>query len=160
MTDADGLRLAYLAATKSPDPSTQNGAVLFPVRGPRVEGWTSNLYPVSDHTLNDKDEKYKHVEHAERNVIFKAAKLGVCTDGATMYCPWAPCIECARAIIGSGIVRLVTHDAPWHARNDHWVANVEVARQMLSRGGVQLDRISYALDAGITIRFKGERVEV
>lgn len=41
--------------------------------------------------------------HAEANAIFFAARSGVKTEGAYMYCTTAPCLNCAKAIIQSGI---------------------------------------------------------
>jgi len=53
--------------------------------------------------------KYRWTEHAERNAIFSAARMGVSIVGATMYLPWFPCAECARAIVQSGIGALVAY---------------------------------------------------
>lgn len=51
--------------------------------------------------------KYLYTEHAERNAIYSAAKNGIILAGCTMYLMWFPCADCARAIIQSGIVRVV-----------------------------------------------------
>ena len=54
--------------------------------------------------------KYFWVEHAERIAIYKAAKNGICLDGATAYINYSPdsiCTDCVRALIQSGIVRFV-----------------------------------------------------
>ena len=48
--------------------------------------------------------------HAEQNAIIQAAKLGVCIDGATLYCTHQPCVICAKMIINSGIKRIVYKD--------------------------------------------------
>lgn len=45
--------------------------------------------------------------HAEQNAIIQAAKLGVCVEGATIYCTHQPCAICAKMIINSGISRVV-----------------------------------------------------
>jgi len=45
--------------------------------------------------------------HAEANSIAYAAKTGVATDGATMYCTHSPCNDCAKLIINAGIKRVV-----------------------------------------------------
>lgn len=45
--------------------------------------------------------------HAEQNAIIQSAYLGVSTKGATMYSTTAPCNQCAKMIINSGIVRIV-----------------------------------------------------
>ena len=47
------------------------------------------------------------VVHAEINAILFAAKHGNATNGCTMYLTLSPCIECAKAIIQAGIVRVI-----------------------------------------------------
>jgi dCMP deaminase len=47
------------------------------------------------------------IEHAERAVLFKAFIQHVEIAGATMYCTRFPCSACSRALIWSGITRLV-----------------------------------------------------
>ena len=48
-----------------------------------------------------------YVLHAEANAITKLAKSTNNGDGATLYITAAPCIECAKLIIQSGIRRVV-----------------------------------------------------
>ena len=48
-----------------------------------------------------------YVLHAEANAITKVARSGNSSDGATLYVTASPCIECAKLIIQSGIVRVV-----------------------------------------------------
>jgi len=57
----------------------------------------------SDGTLHTKRE----VIHAEINAVSKAAKLGISTANSTLYCNICPCIECAKLIIQSGIVKVI-----------------------------------------------------
>lgn len=45
--------------------------------------------------------------HAEQNAIVQAARNGVSTDGATIYCTTQPCIICAKMIINAGIERVI-----------------------------------------------------
>lgn len=45
--------------------------------------------------------------HAETNAIIQAALHGVSTRGATCYVTHFPCINCSKALINAGIVRLV-----------------------------------------------------
>ncbi len=45
--------------------------------------------------------------HAETNAIIQAALHGVSTKGATCYVTHFPCINCTKALINAGIVRLV-----------------------------------------------------
>ncbi len=48
-----------------------------------------------------------YVLHAEANAITKVARSGNSSEGATLYVTASPCIECAKLIIQSGIVRVV-----------------------------------------------------
>jgi dCMP deaminase len=45
--------------------------------------------------------------HAETNAIIQAALHGVSTRGATCYVTHLPCINCTKALINAGIIRLV-----------------------------------------------------
>lgn len=48
-----------------------------------------------------------YATHAEQNAIIQAAKMGICIDGATLYCTHQPCAICTKMIINSGITRVV-----------------------------------------------------
>ena len=48
-----------------------------------------------------------YVLHAEANAITKVAASSNSSKGATIYVTSAPCIECSKLIIQSGIVRVV-----------------------------------------------------
>jgi len=50
------------------------------------------------------------VIHAEANAILFAAKEGISTCDCTLYVTTAPCSECAKMIIQSGITRVVYQD--------------------------------------------------
>lgn len=45
--------------------------------------------------------------HAEQNCIAFAAKNGVSTEDCTLYVTTAPCVNCAKIIIASGIKKVV-----------------------------------------------------
>lgn len=44
--------------------------------------------------------------HAEINAIAYAARFGIATDGAELYCTLSPCETCAKAIRNAGIIRV------------------------------------------------------
>lgn len=48
-----------------------------------------------------------YVLHAEANAITKLARSSNNSDGSTLYVTAAPCIECSKLIIQSGIKRVV-----------------------------------------------------
>jgi dCMP deaminase len=63
--------------------------------------------------------------HAELNAVAWAARNGVSTEGATMYCTHAPCKTCAEAMLSAGIARLVYARAYREERLD-LLENIEV----------------------------------
>ena len=52
--------------------------------------------------------------HNEENAIAQAARMGISTEGATLYCMMTPCYTCAKLIINSGIKRVVA-EKDYHA---------------------------------------------
>jgi dCMP deaminase len=63
------------------------------------------------HTVTEEDgTTSRHcirTAHAELNAITNAARVGVATNGATLYCKFLPCYTCAKTIINAGIERVV-----------------------------------------------------
>jgi dCMP deaminase len=135
------LRRAYVAALNSPDPSTQNGALLVAPDGQvLLDAW--NDFPKGVKQTPERWErplKYKIIEHAERNVIYAAAREGIATEGTTMVCAWAACPDCARAIIQAGVVKLVTHQQAFDRSPSFWSTEIAVAFEMLNEAGVGIE---------------------
>lgn len=48
--------------------------------------------------------------HAEMNAIFHCARLGRSTRGATLVSSVQPCLGCAKAIVASGIKKVITRE--------------------------------------------------
>lgn len=71
------------------------------------EGWPyEGTY--TDHDGNEMHGRYRlktkpEVLHAESNAISKVARSTESSEGSTMFCTHAPCIECAKLIVQSGI---------------------------------------------------------
>ena len=85
-------------------------------------------------------EKFFWIEHAERNAIYNAARSGAALDGCTIFVNRFPCADCARAIIQSGIVRVVAPAIPENdGALDHSFA---VAAIMLSEAGIDVSHTS------------------
>jgi dCMP deaminase len=156
-TELDYLRMAYEAARdNSEDPSTQNGAVIVSGNSIISTGW--NHIPLGVKGTWERPAKYLYVEHAERDSIYTAARHGKCTLGATMYCPWFACADCARGIICSGIKNVVGLRRALDLTPPHWIENVEAANRMLTDGGVDIRWIDDRV--GVTIRFNGNLEEM
>lgn len=134
------LKLAYEEALKSPDPSTQNGALIISLDGQYMRD--CNRFPDGVQYLPERWErpdKYFWIEHAERNVIFACSKYGIATNGATMVCGWAACSSCARAIIQAGIKTLITHKQAHDRSPDYWKKEIEIAMTMFKEAGVKVE---------------------
>ena len=57
-----------------------------------------------------------------------------------MVCPWAACADCARAIIQSGIKKLVVHKQAGDKSPEFWRQEIEIAFVMLQEANVELVR--------------------
>lgn len=164
--DRDYLTEAYILAREcSPDPSTQNGALLVDFNSSSkgiVVASAVNRFPDGVDFVNERTVaplKYEYFEHAERNVIYDAAKNGIATHGLTMYCAWAACADCARAIIQSGIAVLVRHDCAG-ASHGKWADSIARADGMLQEAGVVVRTVTGKLDLSNTlgVRRSGELI--
>ncbi len=139
------LRLAREVATWSKDRSTQVGAVIVGEdRTPGSYGY--NGFPRSiDDDREDRHErpsKYDWTEHAERNAIYNAARMGVALKGDTIYVTHIPCADCARGIIQVGIARVVA-DANCMEGGfaERWSDAAQVTKEMLGEAGIPIDLV-------------------
>lgn len=128
---------ALRASAGSPNRVRQVGAVLVARDGVEIEA--CNTFPTGVRDLDERhdgDGRFVWMEHAERRAIFEAAKRGVATAGAHITSTFFPCIDCARAIVGAGIVCL---DTPAPAFDDPvWGASFHRSQIILVEGGVDI----------------------
>lgn len=102
--------MADLVSHKSKDPSTKVGCVIV---GPDNEilstGYNGLPRGANDNLpeRNERPEKYQWYEHAERNAIYNAARIGVSLKGCRAYLTHMPCMDCARGLVQSGVVEVV-----------------------------------------------------
>jgi len=83
----------------------------------------------------EKPNRFIWLDHAERRVIYSAARYGVATEGATIYTTWFPCVECAKAISQAGIKKVMGVEPEWE--NKRW--NFLEAKQILQESGVEIE---------------------
>jgi dCMP deaminase len=114
------MSLAFLSARRSKDPSTGCGAAIISPKG-RVLGLGYNGFPNGCKDIfpweRDGDfmeTKYAYVVHAEANAIYNSNGS---LEGADIFCTLYPCHECAKAIVQSGIQRVVYWDDKYHDEN-------------------------------------------
>jgi dCMP deaminase len=86
---------------------------------------------------HDRPMKYLWTEHAERNAIYQAARCGIAVHGCTMYLPWFPCMDCARAIVQVGIARLVAMKPD--TSEPEWGKHFEAAVELFREAEIQID---------------------
>lgn len=106
------MSMVYLIASKSKDERTHIGAVVIgPDKEIKTTGYNSFVRRLKDDIpeRQEKPEKYFWFEHAERNAIFYAAKYGVSLNNCKLYVQGTPCMDCARAIVQSGIKKVIIH---------------------------------------------------
>lgn len=136
---------SYRVAQNSPDPSTQNGAVLLSEQGVVVAtGW--NDFPVGvdvEYWTGPKEAKYARVVHAETSVLLAAARLGITTVGTTMVCAWAACSNCAKHMAAAGVARLVRHSYSNSGADtgSHWYEDCLIGDEIFSQAGIEIIEI-------------------
>lgn len=135
------MNMGELAATRSKDESTKLGCIIVgPDREVRSTGYNSFPRGINDNLpeRQERPAKYRFFEHAERNAIYNAARVGTPLKGCTLYCSWPPCTDCARGIIQVGITEVVvmTLDVPLR-----WLEDLTASLQMLREAGVRIREI-------------------
>lgn len=150
----------YRTATKSPDTSTQIGAVIVTEKNRIlsstmayngfVKGW------IPTELDYERPRKYQITAHAERRSIYQAARYGHALEGRTIYSTWAACTDCAIAIVESGLIRLVRHHPPHDETVDRWLESVALGDEILKSGGIDIVDIHGPIHEGFKILRGGE----
>lgn len=139
------LRRCYQMASTSPDPSTQNYAIVLgtnlKVIGEGTNEFTKGMRVRSD--MLEAPLKYAYIEHAERNALYHALRTSRATPWL-MVCPWASCADCARAIIQSGVRVLIRHD---HSHDGGWAESIAIGDEMMKAAGVHIITVEGLLGA-------------
>lgn len=144
--------VALLASYRSKDPNTTVGAcIVSPEKKILSTGYNGFPRGCSDDEFpweregDFGDTKYPYVVHAELNAILNAN--GQNLKGATVYVDLFPCNECAKAIIQSGISRVVYLDDKY-AETD----GVKASKRMLRAAGVELEQLEPTRET-LTLRY-------
>ena len=135
------LELADHVAAWTEDRNIAVGAVIvgpdLEVRATGYNGLARGIKADDDSRFDrESGEKFFWFEHAERNAIYNAARIGTPLDGCTIYINRFPCSDCARAIIQCGIVqRLSVPEKPaFDGKLDH---SFDVSETMLAEAGIE-----------------------
>lgn len=133
------LELAAKIGSWSKDRSAKTGSIIVDCdRIIRSTGFNGFPRGINDDVegRHERPAKYSWTEHAERNAIYNAARNGVTIAKCTCYVNWFPCIDCARAIIQTGIVRVVGLEPDRH--DQKWGADFRLSLEMFSEAGVEV----------------------
>jgi len=136
--------LPYIAA-KSKDPNTQVGCIIVgPDNEIRSTGYNSLPRGLNDYVEArfERPEKYMWIEHADRNAIYNAARMGTSISGCRMYLPLHPCHEGARGIINSGISEVIIDNNDNIEYNNRWDDSIRISNNMLVEAGIIVRRHS------------------
>ncbi len=133
------LRIAYQYTTEySHDDSTHVGAIIIIPDGLNIYGANRFTSPTQRCSENlERSRKYPRIAHAEREVIYTAARLGTKLKNCIMVCPWATCPECAQAIVLSGIRSVYAHKEALDKTPERWLEALQIGQEILADGGVE-----------------------
>ena len=136
------LGIAEQVKLKSKDESTQIGAVIVG-KDREILSTGYNSFPRGlDDNLPERQErpiKYFYFEHAERNAIYNAARVGIPLEGSTIYLTSGlPCSDCGRAIINSGIKKVYCKRECTTKNKEKWMESQDIAYKMLLECGVKV----------------------
>ena len=134
--------IALLAAKRSKDPNTQVGACIVNSSNKIMSigynglpaGCDDDVFPWEREGENSYDTKYPYVCHAELNAILN--NRGADLEGCSIYVALFPCCECAKAIIQSGIKK-VLYISDKYGKSD----SVRASKRMFDAAGVEYKQI-------------------
>lgn len=137
--DEQFMRLAHQIALWSKERGRRVGAVIVgPDKEIRLTGYNGFPRGVRDDIdarhSRETGAKYLWSSHAERNAIYNAARIGVSVKGCVLYVPWFPCVDCAKAIIQSGIGQVVAYEPDF--AEPKWGNEFQVVQEMFAEAGI------------------------
>ncbi len=101
------LRMARIWAENSYCVRRKVGALVVKDKMIISDGYNGTPSGFENVCEDDNNVTKPYVLHAEANAITKVARSSNNSDGSTLYVTAAPCVECAKLIIQSGIKRVV-----------------------------------------------------
>jgi dCMP deaminase len=136
------LNIAEQVKLKSKDESTQIGAVIVGEDN-EVLSTGYNSFPRgmddSKQERQERPEKYFWFEHAERNAIYNAARVGTALKNSKIYLTsGVPCMDCSRGIVNSGIKVIWCKRTCTTKNKEKWEESQLKSIQLLNECGVQV----------------------
>lgn len=104
------MSMAYMAAERSTCDRLRAGSIL--VKDRRIIGSGYNGAPPKMEHCDDVGHLMHEGHcirtlHGEENTLLQAAKLGIQTEGSTIYATYSPCYHCLKKLIVAGVKRIV-----------------------------------------------------
>lgn len=139
--------IALLSSMRSKDPNTQVGACIVNENKKIMSvgyngfphGCNDDEFPWERSGESEIDTKYPFVCHAELNAILNNA--GAPLQGCSIYVALFPCNECAKAIIQSGIKK-VLYISDKYKDTD----GVKASKKMFDAAGVEYQQLTMSRD--------------
>jgi len=135
------LQIIDVCKKRSKDESSQVGSVIVG-SGREIVATGYNSFPRgvddSKSERQQRPEKYYWFEHAERNAIYNAARVGVSLKDCIIYIPALPCMDCARAIVQVGIKTVIIDEDEnnrWSKRPT-WDEHMKRTLELFNEAGV------------------------
>lgn len=138
--------IAIQMAMRSKDRSTKVGAAFVAPGNELLAVGYNGLPRGCDDDVperHESPEKYFWYEHAEKNGIINAARVGVALKGCRAYVSFTPCMECARALVSVGtkeiVISRMIHDM-YFGKNpqSRWAEDFKRLETLLTEAGVTL----------------------
>lgn len=127
------LKIAQETSEWSKDPSTKVGAVITDRLKIISVGYNGLPQGIPDlkEILENREEKYKYIIHAEMNAILTSH-----TDlsGCTLYTfPFLPCTNCASMVVQSGIDRVVSIKC----KKEEWQSRINESKRFFDLANIE-----------------------
>ena len=136
------LGIAEQVKLKSKDKFTQIGAVIVGEDNEVLSTGYNSFPRGMDDSLKERQErpeKYFWFEHAERNAIYNAARVGIPLKNSKIYLTSGlPCMDCARGIVNSGIKEVYCKEICTTKNKEKWDESQKKSYQLLSECGVTI----------------------
>ena len=129
--DVSYLKMATIWADNSYCERRKVGALIVKDRSIISDEYNGTPSGIENVCEDDQGCTIQYVLQAEANAITKMAKANNSRDGATLYVTAAPCLECSKLIIQSGIKRVVYRDS----------YRLQDGIELLERAGVEVEQI-------------------
>lgn len=130
--DIQYLKIAQIWAENSYAKRLKVGAIIVKDNTIIADGYNGTPRGFENECEDQNGNTKQYVLHAEANAITKLAQSNNSSKGATIYTLVSPCLECAKLIIQSGIVRVV------YAEDYRLIDGVD----LLCQAGITVDRIT------------------